>query len=97
MVVEILATKMLREGESSQPPRRERKRGKVHTHRVAVGRLDLKNTTVHLEDGDVEGAAAQIINGNGLAILLLVHAIGEGSSSGLIDDTENLHERCECP
>ena len=41
---------------------------------------------VDLDDGDVEGTAAQVIDGNLALALDLVHAIGEGRSSRFVDD-----------
>ena len=52
---------------------------------VTVGRLDLEHSVAQLEDRDVERAAAQVVDGD-LLVLLLVQAIGQGRSGGLIDD-----------
>ncbi len=43
---------------------------------VAVGRLDLENPFSHLENRDVEGAAAEIEDED-LLVLLLLQAVGE--------------------
>jgi hypothetical protein len=56
---------------------------------VAVGGLDLDDALPHFEDGDVEGAAAEVVDRDGL-VLLLVEAVGEGRGRGLVDDAENL-------
>ena len=53
--------------------------------RVAVGRLDLDDSLPDLEDRDVEGAAAEVIDGDGL-VLLLVEAVGESRGCGLVDE-----------
>mmetsp|Transcript_39008 Transcript_39008/g.76256 ORF Transcript_39008/g.76256 Transcript_39008/m.76256 type:complete len:363 (+) Transcript_39008:1238-2326(+) len=60
---------------------------------VAVGGLDLKDTTVHLKDRHIERATAEIVHRDGLAVLLLVHTIGQSSSSGLVDDAKHLEAR----
>ena len=43
----------------------------------------------HLEDGHIEGAAAQVEDQDGL-VGLAVKAIGEGGGGGLVDDAEDL-------
>ena len=53
--------------------------------RIAVGRLDLEDALAELEDRDVEGAAAQVVDGD-LLVALLVQAVGEGRRGGLVDD-----------
>ena len=53
--------------------------------RVAVGRFDLDNAFAHFENGNIERAAAEVIDRDGL-ILLLVEAIGQRGRRGLIDD-----------
>jgi hypothetical protein len=37
---------------------------------VAVGRFDLKDALAHVQDRDVKGAAAQVIDGDGLLLFL---------------------------
>ena len=53
--------------------------------RVAIGRLHLEHAIADLEDRDVEGAAAEIVDGDGLAFLLL-QPIGERCRGRLVDD-----------
>ena len=52
---------------------------------VAGGGQDLDDAVVDLQDGDIEGAAAQVVDHDLLA-LLLVHAVGQGRGGGLVDD-----------
>src|SRR2546429_3234135 len=60
---------------------------------VAVGGENLIDVAVaggnELENGDVESAAAEIVDGD-FAALFLVKAVGECSSSRLIDKAQNL-------
>jgi hypothetical protein len=56
---------------------------------VTVGRLDLEDTVLDLKDGDIEGTTAKIVDGDN-AVGLLLKTIGEGSSSRLVDDTEDV-------
>ena len=51
---------------------------------VAVGRLDLDHPLADLEDRDVEGAAAEVVDGDRL-VLLLVQAVGERRRGRLVD------------
>ena len=55
---------------------------------VAVGGDDLEDALVELEDGDVEGAAAEVVDGDE-AVLVLVEAVGEGGGGGLVDEAED--------
>ena len=52
---------------------------------VAVGGLDLDDAFADFEDGDIEGAAAEVVDGDGL-VLLLVEAVGQRGRGGLVDD-----------
>ena len=52
---------------------------------VAVGRLDLDDAFAHFENGNIERAAAEVIHGDGL-VLLLVEAVGQRGRRGLVDD-----------
>ena len=60
--------------------------------RVAVGRLDLEDAVAELEDRDVEGAAAEVVDGD-LLVLLLVEAVGERRRRRLVDDPLDLEAR----
>src|SRR5260370_8734944 len=59
---------------------------------VTVGGKNLENVAFgggnQLEDGNVEGAAAEIVDGD-FAALLFVQAVGEGRSSWFVDEAEN--------
>ena len=53
--------------------------------RVAVGRLDLEDALAELEDRDVERAAAEVVDGD-LLVVLLVEAVGQRRRRRLVDD-----------
>ena len=53
--------------------------------RVAVGGEHLDDVLADLEDRDVEGAAAEVVDGD-LLVLLLVEAVGERRRGRLVDD-----------
>src|ERR1700676_3163514 len=63
---------------------------------VAVGGEDLIDVAFtggdKFQDGDVEGAAAKIVNGY-VAALLFVQAVSQGCGGGLIDEAQNF-EAC---
>ena len=59
---------------------------------VAARGLDLEDALAELQDGDVEGAAAEVEDEDGL-VLLLVHAVGEGRGGGLVDDPLHVEAR----
>ncbi len=52
---------------------------------VAGRRLDLEDAVADLQDGDVEGAAAEVEDEDRL-VVFLVQAIGQGGRGGLVDD-----------
>jgi hypothetical protein len=52
---------------------------------VAVGRHDLDHLVAHLEVRDVEGAAAEVVDGDDV-VLVLVEAVGERGRGRLVDD-----------
>ncbi len=56
---------------------------------VAVGGLDLEDAVAQLEDRDVERAAAQVVDGD-LLVVLLVQAVGQGRRGRLVDDPLDL-------
>src|SRR5579872_6803205 len=53
--------------------------------RVAVGGFHFEQAFANLENGNIEGASAKVVYGNGL-VLFLVETIGQRGGSGLIDD-----------
>ena len=55
---------------------------------VAIGRFHFEHAVTNLEDRDVKRAAAEVIDGDSLTIILF-HAISERSSSRLVDDAQN--------
>ncbi len=57
--------------------------------RVAVGGHDLEDTVADVEDGDVEGAAAEVVDSD-LLVRLLVEPVGERGSRRLVDDPLHL-------
>ena len=56
---------------------------------IAVGRLDLEHAVADLEDGNVERAAAEIVDGD-LAGSLFLQPIGERGRGRLVDDAKDL-------
>ena len=60
---------------------------------VSVSGHDLKNAVVDGKKGDIEGAATKIKDQDILLSFLLVQAIGDGSGSGLVDDSHDGHAR----
>jgi len=46
--------------------------------RVPGGREHLKHAVAHLKHRDIEGAAAEVVNGNLLLLLQLVQTVGQG-------------------
>ena len=57
--------------------------------RVAVGGFHLDDAFAHLENGDIEGAAAEIVDGDRL-VLLLVEAVRQSGGGRLVDDAHDL-------
>ncbi len=56
---------------------------------VAVGRLHLEHAVADFENGNIERAAAEVIDRDG-AGLLLVEAVGERGRGRLVDDAQHL-------
>ena len=56
---------------------------------VAVGGLHLHDPFAHFENRNVEGAAAEVVDGNRL-VLFLVQAVGERGGRGLVHDAHDL-------
>ncbi len=59
---------------------------------VAVGRLHFEDAIADFEHRDIERAAAKVVNGDGLAVLL-VEAVSEGRSRRLVDDAQDFKTR----
>ena len=57
--------------------------------RIAVGRLDLDDALADFEDRNVERAAAEVVDGDRL-VLLLVEPVGERGRRRLVDDAHDL-------
>src|SRR3569833_456087 len=55
---------------------------------VAVGGLHLEHAVADLQDRDVEGAAAEVIDGD-LAAFVLFQAVGQGGRGRLVDDAQH--------
>jgi len=53
--------------------------------RVAVGALNLNHAFAHFENRDIEGAAAEIVDGDAF-VLLLVQPVSQRRRRRLIDD-----------
>ena len=53
---------------------------------VAVARPHLHDPAVQLDDGDIEGAAAQVVDRDDLALVATVQPIGQGGRCRLVDD-----------
>ena len=56
---------------------------------ITVGGLDFEDTLLDLQAGDIESTTTQIVNSDN-AVGLLLHTVGEGSSGGLVNDTEDV-------
>lgn len=59
---------------------------------VSVCALYLKHALLDFQEGDVKGTTAQVIHGHDL-VALLVQTIGQRSSGGLVDDTQDVEAR----
>ena len=53
---------------------------------ITCGCKNLLNTVAHFDDGNIEGAAAEVVNHN-LLVVLFVCAVGKSRSGRLVDDT----------
>ena len=60
---------------------------------VARGRADLDDTVTDFQQRDVESAAAQVEDQDGLFLIALVQAIGQGCGSGFVDDAQHIQAR----
>jgi hypothetical protein len=68
---------------------------------ISLRSEDADLARIEVEEGDVEGAAAEVIDQQGLVPVGSLHAVGDGRGGGLIDDLQNLEpgppagfERC---
>ena len=52
---------------------------------IAVGRLDFDDALANFKNRNIKGAAAKVVDGDGL-ILLFVEPVGQCGRSGLVDD-----------
>ena len=57
--------------------------------RVAAGGHHLEHTAMQAQDGDVEGAATEVIDGNH-PFLTGVEAVGDGGGSGLVEQAQHV-------
>ena len=60
--------------------------------RVAVGGLHFEDAVAQLEDGDVEGAAAKVVDGDG-AFFGAIEAVGQRGRGGLIHQAQHFEAR----
>jgi hypothetical protein len=62
---------------------------------VTSGSLDGENTALDVQERDIESAATEIVDEDVALLLRLAsaEAISDGSSSGLVDDTEDVEAR----
>ena len=58
---------------------------------ISVGGHDLKDSIVNGQEGDIKGTASKIEDKDVLLTILLVHTIGNSSSSWLVDDSHDGH------
>ena len=59
---------------------------------VAVGGFYFKNAVADFQNGNIERAAAQVINRDG-AVFVLVQAVSQSGRGRLVDDTQNVKPR----
>ncbi|EON32595.1 NAD-specific glutamate dehydrogenase [Gordonia terrae C-6] len=57
---------------------------------VTGGRADLDDAVADLEQRDVEGTATEVEDQDGLFLLALVEAVGQGGRGRLVDDAEHV-------
>src|SRR6266850_2944724 len=59
---------------------------------IAVGRLYFEDAVADFEHGNIKSAAAQVVDGN-LLVLLLIKTVGQRSSCRFVDNAENFETR----
>ena len=57
---------------------------------VTVGGLHFDHTVGDLQQGDVEGTATEVEDQDGLLLLDLLQAVGQGGRGGLVDDAQDV-------
>ena len=60
--------------------------------RIAIGGFHFDDAFTDFEDGNVEGAAAEVVNSDGF-IFLFVQTVGECGSGRLVDDALDVESR----
>mmetsp|Transcript_29898 Transcript_29898/g.95790 ORF Transcript_29898/g.95790 Transcript_29898/m.95790 type:complete len:670 (+) Transcript_29898:1155-3164(+) len=60
---------------------------------ITVGSNNLKDSVVDGKEGNIEGTTTKIEHEDVLLSTLVVKTVGNGSSGGLVDDTENVQTR----
>ncbi|EHH04711.1 putative NAD-specific glutamate dehydrogenase [Agrobacterium tumefaciens CCNWGS0286] len=56
---------------------------------ITIGGLHFENAVADFQNGNIEGAAAKVVNGDGLAVLL-VEAVSKRCRGRLVDDAQNI-------
>ena len=59
---------------------------------IAIGGLHFHDAFAHFQDGNIEGAAAQIVHGDGF-VFLFIEAVSERGGRGLVDDAQHFKPR----
>ena len=62
---------------------------------IAAGGAHLEDAIADIQDRDIEGAAAQVVDGDDF-ILLLVQPIGQRRGGRLVDDAQHFQTRRSC-
>ena len=60
--------------------------------RIAIGRLHLEDAVAQLENGDVEGASAEIVDGDG-AFFGAIEAVSQRRGGGLVHQPQHVEAR----
>ncbi|MNS28348.1 NAD-specific glutamate dehydrogenase [compost metagenome] len=63
--------------------------------RIAAGRQHFKHTTAEAQNGDIKGAATEIVNGNH-PFLTGVEAVGNRRSGRFVEQAQNVQARQTC-
>ena len=64
--------------------------------RVAVGRFDFENTVTDLQNGDIEGAAAKVVDRDGAGLILFVETVSERRRGRFVDYAQTLRGPQSC-